>query len=92
MDLLRQNTRAAEQDLTNKNKWLISFVVGLLFLLVSSPTLYRFINMATRQVGNVAISTLGGKPNVWGLVLHSVVFAFLVRGLFELPFLHRPRF
>lgn len=82
---LRSNVRQAEESLTNWNKWQISLIVGLLFLLVSSPTLYRYVDMATRRVGDVAIATVGGRPNTWGLVLHALVFALLVRGLMELP-------
>jgi len=86
-DQFQQNIVVAESKLSNANKWQISFVVGLLFLLVSSPFLYRYVNMVTSAVADFGIATVGGTPNVWGMLLHSLVFVFLIRGLMELPFL-----
>lgn len=67
---------------TNKDKWLISIISGLLFLLVASPFLFTLVNDLTKRVG-LAIATPAGCPNTYGLVLHSIVFALIVRLLMK---------
>lgn len=83
--MLQQNVRQADQSLTNWNKWQISMITGLLFLLVSSPILYRYVDMGFRRLGGPMVATVGGRPNIYGLLLHSIVFILLVRGLMEIP-------
>jgi len=64
---------------TNKDKWIVSITSGLLFMIISSPFLYTILNSATKLIG-VTISR-NGCPNLTGLVLHSVLFAVMVRFL-----------
>jgi hypothetical protein len=61
---------------TQKEKLLISLLSGVLFLIVSSPIMYKLVNSITMRVG-IDIET-AGCPHLNGLVLHSVVFVILV--------------
>jgi hypothetical protein len=66
----------ANKTITQKEKLLISLLSGLMFLVVSSPVMYKLVNSITLRAG-LDIET-GGCPNLKGLVLHSFVFVILV--------------
>lgn len=61
----------------NQKKWVISLVLGVAFLLVSSPYLYKFVEYLASMVG-VKIAN-NGCPTTLGIIVHSVVFFLLVR-------------
>ena len=70
--------RICESFVTNEQKWRISVLSGLIFLLVSSPVLYQF----TSSIGdclNVKLSNSLGCPTMTGLLLHTAVFVVIVR-------------
>lgn len=64
----------------NREKWMASLIAGVMFLVVASPYLYKLVNQMTSSLGLV-IADRSGCPNVYGLVLHSIVFTLLVRAL-----------
>lgn len=53
-------------------------IAGLLFLLISSPFMYRLVNGLTSKLG-LTTADSKGCPNVYGLVLHTAVFVVLLR-------------
>lgn len=52
-----------------------SFQAALVFLIVSSPILYTFVQSIFGKLFTVAVK---GCPTIAGLILHSVVFALVV--------------
>ena len=62
---------------TNKDKWIISIIAGLIFLVISSPFMYKLTNDLAASFGQV--TAFGGSPTMFGLVLHTVVFLLVVR-------------
>jgi hypothetical protein len=63
--------------LSSKDKWILSFIGGLLFMLVSSPLLYQSVDMLTEKVGLQLVD--GDCPNVTGIVVHGAIFTVIVR-------------
>ena len=64
---------------SDKEKWIISVWSAAVFALIASPFMYKLTQAATGAVG---FSTSNeGCPNYWGLLLHSVVFLLIVRGM-----------
>ena len=63
---------------TSKDKWIVSIISGLLFLLVASPFLFSLVNDLTKHLGLVVASP-SGCPTTAGLVLHAIVFTLIVR-------------
>lgn len=63
---------------TSKDKWIVSLISGLLFLLIASPFLFQFTNGITSSFG-LTLASPSGCPNLGGLVLHSLVFMLVVR-------------
>lgn len=69
-----------DKPYSSSDKWTASFILGLLFLLISSPFLYMFTAAAMREVG-LEIADRHGCPNILGLMLHASIFALIVRVL-----------
>lgn len=63
---------------TSKDKWVISLIGGLLFLIIASPFLYEAVNALTSSFGLV-IADRDGCPNLAGIVLHTCIFIVVVR-------------
>jgi len=61
---------------TNKDKWIISIVAGMLFMLISSPFLYdNFGQILTF----IKTTNFYGVPTLEGLILHSLIFTVVIR-------------
>lgn len=69
---------------SNLDKWMITLRTAILFFIVSSPFLYKFVNDTLGKLFGFAVSTGSGCPTAGGLLLHTVVFAVLLRGFMEL--------
>ncbi len=65
----------------NNKKWIFSAIVAVLFAIISSALMYKFVNFFTSKVG-VKIAN-DGCPNYGGWFLHTIVFFFLVRIFME---------
>lgn len=64
-----------------KRKWYISVMYGLLFILLSLPLVYGLVNGAVSAIsgGQASILYANGAPNMYGIALHGLVFAILVK-------------
>lgn len=60
----------------SKDLWVASAMGGLLYLVVSSPFLYQLTNQLTGALGLQTSSM--GRPNWWGLGMHSLVVGGVV--------------
>jgi hypothetical protein len=72
--------RSDKKPLTNKDKWVIALLSGLLFLLIASPFLFSAMNGVTSSFG-MTIASPNGCPNLGGLLLHTIVFILVIRVL-----------
>jgi len=64
---------------TDVNKWGISILSGLIFMLVSSPFLYQFVNFITSPFGLDA--AVNGCPTFFGLFINTIIFILIVRAV-----------
>lgn len=56
-------------------KLMYTLQAAILFLIVSSPVMYRLVEAVFGRLFTVAVN---GCPTTAGLVLHTIVFALLV--------------
>lgn len=64
----------------NLEKWWYSLVLGMVFAIISSGSLYRVSSLLTTKLG--ALPTMyGSGPNIGGLLLHSFLFVLIARFL-----------
>ena len=68
-----------ERLFSNADKWRVSILAGLIFMLVSSPFLYNLVDKVTSPLNlNVANN---GCPTMLGLFLMTVLFVVITRAL-----------
>ncbi len=67
---------------SSNDKWTISIVSGLVFLLIASPYTFALVNSVTSKFGLV-ISDRDGCPNLAGILLHGAFFVAALRLLME---------
>lgn len=66
------------KPITNKDKWIISLISALLFLLIASPYMFKLTNNLLSSTG-YSTCDMRGCPNTFGLVLHASVFLLVTR-------------
>lgn len=69
-------------ELDNMKKWKYTLITTVIFLLVANPYTYILVN---RLIGNlVKIASPTGCPTLVGLIVHTIVFTFILRGVMDL--------
>lgn len=76
--LMTKGSGECVKPYTSKDKWIISMIGGLMFLLISSPFLYEVVDALTSSFG-LSIADSKGCPNLGGLVIHTSVFILVTR-------------
>lgn len=79
MDSLEHARKQCAALISNQDKWVVSLLAGLLFLILSAPASYRLTHRAGQVVGLDVAARGNGGPTLAGLVLHALVFALVVR-------------
>jgi len=62
---------------SNQEKWNISIFSAVLFLIVVHPYTYSFVDYLLRNI--VGPTSNNGCPTNMGLIIHTIVFIFVVR-------------
>ena len=68
-----------QTTISNYKKWSISLFSGLLFFIMSLPKLYSLIHSVVNRIISYDVINTYGCPTIKGVVLHSIVFVFIVR-------------
>jgi hypothetical protein len=76
--LMSKGSGDCSKPYTSKDKWIISMIGGLMFLLISSPFLYEAVDALTSSFG-LNIADEKGCPNLGGLIVHTSVFILVTR-------------
>jgi hypothetical protein len=63
---------------TNFDKWVISIIIGIVFLVLVSPFMFKLSNNITRINGPRTMN-VNGSPTGFGLLLHTLIFIIIVR-------------
>lgn len=67
--------------ISSRDKWLIALFAGLLFVILSSPMLYKLLDKLTSKFG---LSLYEGEGvTTKGLLLHGIFFVIVVRLLMK---------
>lgn len=67
-----------ESLFSEEDKWRVSILAGLVFLLISSPLMYK-ITGSLGDCLNLDISNSKGCPTTLGLLLHTVVYVVITK-------------
>lgn len=71
-------SKKCSKPYTGRDKWIVSIIAGVLFLLLSSPFTYTLINGFTQSLG-LTLSKNDGCPYMSGLLVHTALFVLVVR-------------
>jgi len=59
-------------------KWFIAVLLGLIFLIISAPLIYRLTNGILSKI-RLNTTYKNGTPTPFGYVLHMIIFIVIVR-------------
>ena len=77
---VRLSDSSSSCNVTNSDKWRISLLAGILFLIVSAPLLYKLVNAVLQKISpQLRVCDESGCPTSFGLVLHTIVFVLVTR-------------
>lgn len=65
-------------NMDSAQKWVVSFIVALLFLVFASPIVFKLVNSITSKF-NVDVASATGCPTILGLFVHALVFLLVFR-------------
>ena len=65
------------KDLNETDKWMISVFSALIFILIASPFMFKLTGSIFASMGLTIQHD--GCPNWIGIIIHSIVFAILIR-------------
>lgn len=63
---------------TSKHKWYLAIILGIIFLVLSSPIVYNLTNKIFTNIGMQTVNE-NGVPSLFGIVLHAIVFLLISR-------------
>ena len=71
-----------EDEYGSMDKWKYSLYSAIVFLIISYPYTYMVMN---RLLGSfIQISSPSGCPTLVGILIHTIVFGLVIRGIMEL--------
>lgn len=72
-----QETKVEQDELTSRQKWILSVILGVLAIVCFSPLSFDF----SSRVGNVVgiRTSKNGRPSPLGWALHVAFFILLIR-------------
>lgn len=71
----------AHKELESSEKWIIATLLGVIFVLLASPLMFRITDSVTRIF---KLPTLqGSRPTSFGWILHVLLFILIVRLLMK---------
>lgn len=71
------------KPLNEVQKWMISLWSALLFLFIASPFMFKITGRLLSNIG--IIIEKNGCPNLLGMIIHTLVFAVLIRVMMLIP-------
>jgi hypothetical protein len=69
---------SVEKPYTSRDKWIISLMAGLMFLILASPIMFIIVNKITKIIG-LRVSDDHGHPNIFGLLLMTCIYIVWTR-------------
>jgi|SRR5579885_2397340 len=76
--LLDKENKKSPMRVTSLDKWIIAVIITIVSIIIYLPFTYRLTN---RVVGVAGFKTTKdtGIPNLFGIILHAVIFIIIIR-------------
>lgn len=75
-------TETCMKPYTNRDKWIVAVLFGILFFILASPYMFKLTNSLVSTVG-LYTTNVGGLPSLFGLIVHMIIFILMVRLLMK---------
>lgn len=66
---------------TNLEKWRYTLITTFIFLVISNPVTYVFVNATVGSLLGRKISNSTGCPTIFGMIVHAIVFTIILRAI-----------
>lgn len=63
---------------TSFDKWVISIIIGIVFIVLVTPLMFRVTDKMSSLVGLHTVKS-SGVPTAFGIFLHFVIFVIIIR-------------
>lgn len=80
--IIQKHQDDAGARVTGLDKFLISIIITIVFLIMSLPLVFKLTNKGTRLLGVKAV-TDAGVPTVVGVIIHALIFFIVIRLLMQ---------
>lgn len=77
-----EKTHEEKTELDNMKKWKYTLITTVIFLIVANPHTYIWVNSLLGSFVKIASPT--GCPTQIGLIVHTIVFTLILRGVMDL--------
>jgi hypothetical protein len=64
---------------TSSMKWFLALLLGLIAFLIFFGGTYNLSNAIWTGVGGRSYLIAPGCPNVWGVLVHAIIFVLIIR-------------
>ncbi|MEM3858032.1 MAG: hypothetical protein QW478_01355 [Candidatus Micrarchaeaceae archaeon] len=64
---------------TSSMKWWLSLFLGFIFFILALPWVYNATNGVWTTLGLPSYLRSPGCPNIWGVLIHAILFALIIR-------------
>ena len=68
-----------KSSLSNYNKWKYTLITTFIFLVISNPVTYVFVNNTIGKLINIQVSDGTGCPTIAGMLVHAAIFTLILR-------------
>lgn len=75
---LQEFLNDAKIRLSDTDKWLSAIIIGIIFLILAAPLIFKFSNNIFKYVKMPTIKE-NNTPTIFGLLLHTIVFIIIIR-------------
>mgnify|MGYP001180121750 CR=1 FL=1 len=78
----KEHCKMLEKKASGNDKWRYTLYTTILFLIIVNPMTYKLVNMLLGSL--VKICDSKGCPTYAGILIHAIVFTFLLRYMMDL--------
>jgi hypothetical protein len=71
------------EDLSNFNKWKYTIYTSIVLFIIFNPYTYSLSNSIFGKI--LGKTEIKGCPTILGLIIHIIIFTFVIRYIMELP-------
>jgi hypothetical protein len=74
---------------SDEQKWFISILSAIIFYVIASPKIYKITGKIFYNFCGFRIVDRKGRPNNLGLLIHTIIFALIIRGIMDIKELNK---